>query len=161
MKDGKGWMLVMKIPSTNQDKFFCKDSPSLVCLPRPPSQQAAAPSLMLLPLCVDDSDYWWNNTVVNADDTDLLANKPMIHPFYHSLAVTSIRIAMGSIEKAHEHRLLALGSAQALFTGPEILITNYERKDFTDFFPADRWVGQDNCNERAFQIRDQSGVFCR
>jgi hypothetical protein len=26
MKDGKGWMLVMKIPSTNQDKFFCKPS---------------------------------------------------------------------------------------------------------------------------------------
>jgi hypothetical protein len=25
MKDGKGWMLVMKIPSTNQDKFFCKN----------------------------------------------------------------------------------------------------------------------------------------
>eukprot|EP00045_Choanoeca_perplexa_P013105 m.146372 g.146372 ORF g.146372 m.146372 type:complete len:614 (+) comp16239_c0_seq1:1326-3167(+) len=131
MKDGKGWMLIMKIPSSNQADFFY------------------------------DSDYWWNNTVVNADDTDLLANKAMVHPFYHRLAITSIRISLGNIDAAHEHNLPALQTAQALFTGPEILISNYDRQDFIDFFPTDRWTNQLNCNERAFQIRDESGVFCR
>jgi hypothetical protein len=84
----------------------------------------------------------------------------MIHPFYHKRQITAIRISMGSIDGAHEHTI-ARTSAQALFTGPEVAITNYNRADFIKLFPTDRWVGQDNCNERAFQIQDESGVFCR
>eukprot|EP00730_Choanoeca_flexa_P001973 TRINITY_DN10864_c0_g1_i1.p1 TRINITY_DN10864_c0_g1~~TRINITY_DN10864_c0_g1_i1.p1 ORF type:complete len:577 (+),score=136.93 TRINITY_DN10864_c0_g1_i1:1748-3478(+) len=131
---GEAWTLVMKIPSDQSNGNFFYDSA-----------------------------YWWDSMSVNADKTDLMSDVELVHPFYHSMPIQGIRLAMGNLTRYHNHSI-SRSSAQALFTGDEILVNYYSRQDFLDLMPVDkrnRWNGQDNCNERAFQIRDESGVFCR
>eukprot|EP00730_Choanoeca_flexa_P001974 TRINITY_DN10864_c0_g1_i10.p4 TRINITY_DN10864_c0_g1~~TRINITY_DN10864_c0_g1_i10.p4 ORF type:complete len:192 (+),score=32.26 TRINITY_DN10864_c0_g1_i10:840-1415(+) len=111
-----------------------------------------------------DSAYWWDSMSVDADKTDLLSDVELVHPFYHSMPVKAVRFALGSLDRYHNHSTEAC-NLQALLTGNEVHVDNaYSRQDFLDLMPVDkrnRWDGQPNCNERAFQIQDGSGVFCR
>lgn len=97
-------------------------------------------------------------------DGSLTADTNMIHPFYSSYGIKAIRLSMDLIDNAHEHDIVRT-SAQALLTGDEVMVSaDFSRQDFLNYFPTNlrnKWDGQPNCNERAFHIRDLTGVHCR
>eukprot|EP00730_Choanoeca_flexa_P017457 TRINITY_DN8417_c0_g1_i2.p1 TRINITY_DN8417_c0_g1~~TRINITY_DN8417_c0_g1_i2.p1 ORF type:complete len:242 (+),score=46.47 TRINITY_DN8417_c0_g1_i2:584-1309(+) len=133
--DEEAWTLVMKIPSNQSDgKFYY------------------------------DSSYWWAGVSINAAATDLMSDVELVHPFYSSMPIKGIRLAMGNLSRYHNHSIQR-PSAQNLMIGPEVYVDDkYTRQDFLNFMnPNQRnlWSQQPNCNERAFHIRDVGGVYCR
>eukprot|EP00730_Choanoeca_flexa_P012197 TRINITY_DN3619_c0_g1_i2.p1 TRINITY_DN3619_c0_g1~~TRINITY_DN3619_c0_g1_i2.p1 ORF type:complete len:643 (+),score=157.87 TRINITY_DN3619_c0_g1_i2:36-1931(+) len=135
MDDGKGWILIMKIPNgdANQKDFAY------------------------------NGNAWKVQTPINHLETDLNTDKALLHPLYYEYPIAQVRLAMKSLTVYHDHNQTAT-SAWNLFNGAERMVNqDYTRDEFLSWAGnlKAQFANQPNCNERAFHIQDEAGVKCR